>query len=632
MPVILYPRARRFGCPGCEAWFLAWPALNAEWRPARGSRVWAGAGVITTACASTVFHTRNGEMERGEGGHEGTWNTFQTGFSKPVGSIKLGDSAGNVLADRVEVDGDVVDLLVPANGQVSLQVRDTANNFISSTAQKIAWEIWDMLGNALRIGTGLNVDFDGLPPGILQLRIIRDTAPPRTVTVRTPKIEKMVVNGDFPTADWSAATGQAAIETIYAGDQNGDMVSWRVDGLTGTVTYTWSATGPDNITGPTGSGVTEWKIAVGGNDPVRQRVDWKPGIYTIKCRLDSAGGATQEVQIQQEVGWRTDEYVVVGQVKPLNDITLTSMQASVLQANIVTDVAAFTPWAGLLIYPPLEHVTFAWFVAQAIMTNGFSNLRVANLPDVGDNERLWMTQFMLNLDPDLFDVPNSFEPETLFQLTQAQSYRMYCRIQFKYTVGSDGKIFNAFQTPLSIALNGPTKILTVPSYVVTAFDWLKDQLDQPYLNLPTQIQIPSEPATTSTTRIVDRQGGRLASFVGGRIGPEGQYANYALFRRTVPYIFAETIFTLDADGKASQQTIRLSVDKVWQRNGTEIGSRFFNEIRIFRRRAGISGAPFEVERILSLSANPGQLREFIFSVPLLTWSGVEPQPTVPITQ
>ncbi len=84
VPIIFYPEAKSFGCPGCEAWFLAWPAVNAEWRLARGKRVWAGAGAVATACASTVFRTRNAAMARGEGVHEGTWNTFQLGFSQPL--------------------------------------------------------------------------------------------------------------------------------------------------------------------------------------------------------------------------------------------------------------------------------------------------------------------------------------------------------------------------------------------------------------------------------------------------------------------------------------------------------------------------------------------------------------------
>ena len=84
LPIILYPQAKSFGCPGCEAWFLTWPAVNAEWRLSRGLCVWAGAGLVATACASTVFHTRNEAMERGEGVHEGRWNTLQFGFSKSL--------------------------------------------------------------------------------------------------------------------------------------------------------------------------------------------------------------------------------------------------------------------------------------------------------------------------------------------------------------------------------------------------------------------------------------------------------------------------------------------------------------------------------------------------------------------
>ena len=114
LPVIFYPQARSLGCPGCEAWFLAWPALNAEWRLPRGTRLWTGVGVVATACASTVFHTRNVEMERGGGIHEGMWDTLQLGFSKSISrrtSFQLEAAAvmrGTKLANKTWVGGPPV--------------------------------------------------------------------------------------------------------------------------------------------------------------------------------------------------------------------------------------------------------------------------------------------------------------------------------------------------------------------------------------------------------------------------------------------------------------------------------------------------------------------------------------------
>ena len=84
MPVLYYPRASSFGCPDCDPWFLTWPAVNAEWRRANGTRLWWGVGVVAAACATTVFGGEDEEEEMAEGLHEGTWNTLQFGFSRPL--------------------------------------------------------------------------------------------------------------------------------------------------------------------------------------------------------------------------------------------------------------------------------------------------------------------------------------------------------------------------------------------------------------------------------------------------------------------------------------------------------------------------------------------------------------------
>jgi len=500
---------------------------------------------------------------------------------------------------------------------------DTVNRVLNGDQLGAAIILADILGVETRISTPLgDIDIAALTQGgLLGLGIERGNTV-FWLTDITPM--KQVVDADFPTATWTSASDQSLSEPIYAGDGNGDMVSWRLGSVPG-ATYAWSANGPETIVGPSGLGVNEWKIADGDSDPT-DRLSWRPGSYTIKCKLTYSSGATRTIRYDQMVGWRTDEYVIVGQVKPLNDVQLTAEQALTLKSNIVTDVSSSTFWAGSLFSPPLELSTLAWFGAQAFVTNGYSDLRIANLPDVGDTERLWMLQHILNSNPDLFNVPDSFEPGVLLQLTQEESHRMYSRIRYKYILSANGTIKQAIAAPTSANLNGPTKV-TLPTDAVTAFNWITNASGLPLLQLPAQILIPSEVATTSGFYF-DKQGGRLSSFVSGRIGIEGQYPNYALFRRNAPYIFAETIFGLDSSRKATQQTIRLSVDKTWLRNGGETGAWFFNEIRIFRRNYSQSGAPFEIVRTLAFSENPGMLREFIFSLPLLTFPGTEPQPTV----
>ena len=83
-PVIYYPKAKSFGCPDCDPWFLTWPAANAEWRLANGTRLWSGVGVVAAACATTVLGRHEEKEPMAEGLHEGVWNTFQVGVSRPI--------------------------------------------------------------------------------------------------------------------------------------------------------------------------------------------------------------------------------------------------------------------------------------------------------------------------------------------------------------------------------------------------------------------------------------------------------------------------------------------------------------------------------------------------------------------
>lgn len=83
-PVIYYPQDQPIGCPDCEPWFLTWPTVNAEWRLAGGSRLWAGVGVVAAACATTVLGSDEEQEEMAEGRNEGVWNTIQFGISRPL--------------------------------------------------------------------------------------------------------------------------------------------------------------------------------------------------------------------------------------------------------------------------------------------------------------------------------------------------------------------------------------------------------------------------------------------------------------------------------------------------------------------------------------------------------------------
>jgi len=155
-------------------------------------------------------------------------------------------------------------------------------------------------------------------------------------------VEVKVVNRDDPTQTWADGP-QIATGPIYAGDSDGDMVSFKLVGTDSwtSATYTWTAEGPESITGPTGVGVNTWKIEdEDGNDPDGDTwLGWKPGKYTIKCTITS-GGTTTTAQFDQDVGERTDDVLVIGwidpQQVPLNSAGVQSALTQVLPSGGLT--------------------------------------------------------------------------------------------------------------------------------------------------------------------------------------------------------------------------------------------------------------------------------------------------------
>lgn len=125
-------------------------------------------------------------------------------------------------------------------------------------------------------------------------------------------LELKVVDRDDPKKKWADAKDWPS-KPIYAGASCGDMVSWKLAGTDGwsSTTFTWTAEGPggETITGPTGAGKNEWKIADGDDDTANDWLKWKPGKWKIKVQF----GSTQ-AEFEQEVGTRTEQYFVVGTI------------------------------------------------------------------------------------------------------------------------------------------------------------------------------------------------------------------------------------------------------------------------------------------------------------------------------
>ncbi|MGH7957177.1 MAG: hypothetical protein ACREH8_09205, partial [Opitutaceae bacterium] len=510
-----------------------------------------------------------------------------------------------------------------------------------------------------------NILLGNRPPGVYDIATTSDTrgvpessTPPAPgniirirLTVTPPQILKKVVNGDYPTFGWNTATAASLATPIYSGDFNGDMVSWNITntgGTAGPLTYTWKATGPEIINGPSGQGMSEWKIATGS---AAERLGWKPGNYVIRCDISEANGPPTFIEYDQPVGWRTDRFLVVGQVRPISDFTLSASQQAAFKADLIADAKNTGPlkyasWSSTLSQQiddlagpaPLSMVMPFWFAL-----NSLPGQRDAAFPSVPFNARYWMMQEILNANSDTEVLGETLSNVDKTNLLAVQSYRMLCEYQAKYLVGTDGKMVRDTVTSIGspttpgglaqLALGGPTKF-TLPTWAISVLN----AVGVP--NNGTQLVIASLPNLHNGAQRVDRAGGRISLYNSGRINLEASYINWALFHRDVPWIFSEVIFGLDSAGRDRQNMVPMSVNRRWNKAGPVGGSVHFNEIVIYRRNNGSD--QYLLDRRFSLGNGANMLQFFIDSVPYGQWSTVpgswipnpfadEPVPEVPNT-
>jgi hypothetical protein len=527
----------------------------------------------------------------------------------------------------VSIDGSgEISLVIPPGASptatIIAKAVDTLGKIVQ-ISQGAEWSVRDLLGGVVNLSaTGTPIDLLDAKitdNGISQIGI--KTSPDSDIIWInvSPQISIEYVDRDVPTRIWSDRVSSQGSVTLYAGETNGDMVEWSLSDSSryASSTISWKAMHSDGteILGPIGIGEVSWNIS---NISIPESLTWKPGDYEIIVTVDG-----HDLQFTQEIGWRTEEYLVVGQVKPLFEYDIGEGPKLTLRADLVADVARETNSIvpGGLIYLTTENTVLAWLGAEAFVTNSYTTPRVAYLPNVGNVEKLWMLQHILNVNPDLFDIPITLTVGQLNQLRTEKSYRMLSRAGYKYTLNDEGKIDSIISMATSVSEVGPTKV-TIPAAAQIFFDWIPD------LIIEGQIQMESEIATTSTTTIVDRVNGHISNFIGGRVGVEGQYPNYALFSRGAPYIHAEVRHDLDEEGKTSVETVRLSVDEVWSSDNVALGNTVFNEIRIMKRNSELEGAPFQVVKSYTFNPPASHLNDFIMSAPQGVFDVPEPEPSI----
>jgi len=165
-----------------------------------------------------------------------------------------------------------------------------------------------------------------------------------TVDDSNPTLEVAFANRDDPFAVWTESWADVPNSSIvYAGDFTGDLIAWRVKNAPTGSSFKWTAVQtvglkPQTLTGPDGDALNQWSLTSVG------LLDWPPGTYRITCVVSSPGKPVVTLVTDQVVGWRGQDYVVVGQVKPILDYNLTGAQRSSLVHALINSYNVPREW------------------------------------------------------------------------------------------------------------------------------------------------------------------------------------------------------------------------------------------------------------------------------------------------
>ena len=467
-----------------------------------------------------------------------------------------------------------------------------------------------------------------------------DPIPAGSHGVLLAPLELDLVNRDDLTKKWTDKVVQSGLVTVYAGTTTGDMVEWKVSGGTGWLsgTYTWTATDSNNnvINGPTGVGVDHWQICdTGGNDPASNTsLTWKPDTYKIKCSIAFSGGGTIPITFTQKVGWRTEDYLVIGQI--ITTHTYDSSGPSLLESPgfrtaICTDYPLPVPpgFGTTLAAAPVSNsvlglLEFALWGFQSHSSTSQGPL--SYLGAITEAHRYWMLQNALNGSIDSPTVPGPSDPpiaaSALPGILSAQQYRILNHYQTRFCLTTAGKIdpatLHVIQKTADI---GPTKInlLDFPAHYFSSWGWDNAAFGP----MPTpQISSYNNKEQTSA------DGTKRSLYASGRVGSDGQNVNWHVFGQDVPWIYSEIICSVATDHTVTSN-IKMSVNKTWQDSSGVSGTINFNNLNIYKAvQNPIDGTVNYVPQHDSPLLMDGQLHGFITSVPSGQWPTVPTFPSV----
>ena len=442
---------------------------------------------------------------------------------------------------------------------------------------------------------------------------------------------------------------------LYSGKGNGDMVKFMCFGdVSAGDILEWKAIRSDghSIQGPKGNpgggGLVDWDIYEGWGAPpgVPTELRWKPGEYRVICSILKGGhGPAVEIKRDVRIGFRTDDFVIVGQVVPTTAHSLSAARQQTIKMDLMRDTPPL--YAGYLILKrlgPLVTITvdgLLFAVQPELIVVGWAGWyalvpRTTNMVRSIEpiNEKPWIIQTMLNAAPDdeaqrLPDSGDILKTEAeLRVLRESEQFRIYERFQAKGLVGIYGDLQNV-KTAAAVELApGTTKY---PSL-------LKGQLWDFHL-FGTHHQSPGiHVSLTETSEWPDdhRINGRHSnakslSFYGtGRIGLKGRKVQWHLLNKDAPWIYGEIQFNSKGAGEFPDWKIYASLGMTMSpagdgRSVIRTGEHPFNNLSVFKRKVDEVKKRFERIAIMKMK---DQVKYFIESVPgnPSAWPVLPPSP------
>lgn len=474
------------------------------------------------------------------------------------------------------------------------------------------------------------------------LTIPASFAPPAALAQDVAHIEIIHVDRDNPSALWDdQKLPDGSGVPIYSGKGNGDMVRFRcVAQLSTGDTLKWQAIrkSPESpevvIQGPEGE-FADWKIHKGWSAPpgVPTELRWKPGVYTIICSI-LKGGQEPAVEIKREgvrIGFRTDDFVIVGQIVPTTAHFLSAKRRQSIKMDLIRDTpplyAAYlilkrlNPIAsstidGLLlaIQPELIVVGWAgWYALVAQKTNMVRSIEPIN-------EKPWIIQTMLNQAPDavaqrLPDDGDLLKTEgELRALRESEQFRIYERYQAKGLIGIYGDVQNVKTAAAIELVPGPTKYPSLLKGQLWDFN-LFGHHESPGIHVT--LTEASEWPDDHRINGKHSNANSFSLYGTGRIGLKGRKVQWHLLNKDAPWIYSEIQFNSKGAGEFPDWKIYASLGMTLTPGGDgnsviKTGEHPFNNLSVFKRDTEDPQKHFERIAIMKMK---NQVKYFIESVP-----------------